>query len=127
MRKVFNCPRNGDIFMQIMWAKVAYKNAIKANRMSDDTYFSNDLHELLLEKAMIGFWKTWNAKVIKPKFSSVIDCESDGHNVANRFEDLFRENCIANVCNNSQAAASDIDEHIATASSTDLRCWMWKL
>jgi hypothetical protein len=68
---------------------------------------------------MIGFWKTRNAKVVKPKFSSVIDGESDGHNVANRFADLFRENCIANVCNNSQATASDIYEYIATASSTD--------
>ena len=36
--------------MQMKRAKLAYKNAIKAHQMADDSYFSNDLHELLLER-----------------------------------------------------------------------------
>ena len=68
--------------MQMKRAKIAYKNAIKAHRMGEESYFSNDLHELLLEKDMVGFWKTWNAKLIEPKYSSVIDGETDGHNIA---------------------------------------------
>ena len=39
-------------------------------------YISNDLHELLMEKDMIGFWKCWNAKVVKCRPSAVIDSET---------------------------------------------------
>jgi len=49
---------NGDILLQIKQAKIAYKQAIKAHRSSADTYISNELHDLLMEKDMINFWKT---------------------------------------------------------------------
>ena len=104
--------------MQMKRAKVVYKNAIKAHRIKDETYFSDDLHELLLEKDMIGFWKTWNAKLVKPKYSSVIDGESDVHRIAYKFADRFRDNCTVNV-NNSHESVTDIHEYIATANSTD--------
>jgi len=119
MWKACSRPRNGDIFMQMKRAKIAYKNAIKAHRMSDDSYFSNDLHELLQEKDMVGFWKTWNAKLVKPKYSSIIDGESNGHNIAHRFADNFKENCASNVFNKSQESVSDVNKYIATANSTD--------
>jgi len=47
--------------------KLAYKNAIKAYQMEEDSYFTNDLHELLLVKDMFNFWKSWNSKMVKPK------------------------------------------------------------
>ena len=119
MWKAFNCPKNGDIFLNMKKAKIAYKNAIKACRVGDDSYFSNDLQELLLEKDMVGFWKTWNAKLVKPKCSSVIDGETDGHKIARRFADHFRDSCTVNVSNKSPESISDVHEYISTANCTD--------
>lgn len=118
MWKASNCPRSGDLFMQMKRAKVAYKNAIKAHRIRDESYFSDDLHELLLQKDMVSFWKTWNAKLVKPKYSSVIDGETEGHKIAYRFADRFRENCTMNA-NKSHESVTDIYEYIATANSND--------
>ena len=63
MWKTCNRPRIGEIFIHMKRVKIAYKNAIKAHRimMGDDSHFSNELHELLSEKDMVSFWKTWNA------------------------------------------------------------------
>jgi hypothetical protein len=81
-----------NAFMQIKIAKVAYKNGIKAHRMRGDSYFSCELHELLSAKDIVGLWETWNAKLVKPKLSSVMDSEFDEHITALRFADRFREN-----------------------------------
>jgi len=47
--KAFNRPRSGEMFMHIQSVKVAYKNEIKAHRMGDYSYFSNELLELLFD------------------------------------------------------------------------------
>jgi len=61
--------------------------------MEDDSYFSNDLHELLLEKDMVEFWKSWNSKMVKAKPPAVIDSESDGHIIAEKFANHFQQSC----------------------------------
>jgi len=50
-------PRSGEIFTQMKTALIAYKKAIKASEVEDNMYISNDLHELLMEKDMMVFWK----------------------------------------------------------------------
>jgi len=57
-------------------AQVAYKNATRVYHMQEDMYFSNDLHEMLMEKDTVSFWETWNSKMVKNKMSAVI-VESD--------------------------------------------------
>jgi len=42
-------PSSGQIFMQMKRAKLAYKNAIRAHQAQEDLYFSNELHELLVD------------------------------------------------------------------------------
>jgi len=91
--KASSCPRSGEVFLQMKSAKSAYKNAIKAQRVEDDSYFSNDLHELLLEKDMVQFWKSWSSKMVKDKPAVVIDKESDGRIIAQKFADHFRKSC----------------------------------
>jgi len=91
MWKAHGRPRSGDIFMQMKKTKIAYKNAIKAHQMQENMYVSNDLHELLLEKDMVGFWKCWNAKMVKHKPSAVIDSETDSHVIAQKFASHFQQ------------------------------------
>ena len=63
------------------------------NSVVEDTYFSNDLNDLLLNKDLTGFWRTWNAKIGGSKPSPVIDEVTDNALIAQKFADLFKENC----------------------------------
>lgn len=90
MWKACGSPRTGDIFLKMKQVKLAYKMAIRAHRQTDDLYFSNELHDLLLEKDMVNFWRTWNAKISKPKLATVIDGETDNEVIAQKFADYFK-------------------------------------
>ena len=98
-------PRQGEIFLQMKSAKMAYKKAIKTNKCEGDSYFSNDLHDLLLSKDTTGFWRTWNAKMCGSKLSSVVDGTTDGSSIAQKFADMFQNNCSAQ---SSDSHSSDL-------------------
>jgi len=80
---------NGDIFLQMKQAKIAYKQAIKSRRSSANTYISNELHDLLMEKDMINFWKSWNAKCPRNVSSKLVDGTTDSQIIATKFANLF--------------------------------------
>jgi len=61
--KVCDRPKQDDVFMQMKRAKLAYKQAIKTNRVDKESYFSDELNDLLLNKDVAGFWRSWNAKM----------------------------------------------------------------
>ena len=88
--KASGSPRAGDVYLKMKQVKLAYKTAIKVHRQTDDLYFSNELHELLMEKDMVNFWRTWNAKISKPKPACVVDGETDIETIAQRFADHFK-------------------------------------
>jgi len=48
--KVCGRPKQGDVFMRMKRAKVVYKQAIKTNRVDEESYFSDELNDLLLSK-----------------------------------------------------------------------------
>jgi len=74
-------------------AKIAYKQAIKACRSSADTYISNELHDLLLKKNIINFWKTWYARFPCNVNSQLVDGTTDSQIIATKFAYLFQQNC----------------------------------
>jgi len=61
--KVCGRPKQGDVFMRMKRAKLAYKQAIKTNRVDEESYFSDELNDFLLSKDVSGFWRSWNAKM----------------------------------------------------------------
>ena len=77
--------------------------------MADNSYFSNDLHELLLEKDMVEFWKSWNSKVTKAKPSIVIDNETDGRIIAEKFATHFQQSCTLHDTAESQSISTADD------------------
>jgi hypothetical protein len=92
--KACGSPRSGDVFIRMKKVKLAYKTAIKAHRQNEDLYFSDELHDLLVEKDMINFWRTWNAKIVKPRPTYVVDGETNDV-IAQKFADHFK--CDAGV------------------------------
>jgi len=117
--KACNRPRTGDTFLQMRAAKTAYKNAIRAYKINDDSYFSNDLHELLMTKDMIGFWKTWNTKVTnRPKCPTVVNGESNSNMIAEKFANFFKKiaddgahNVSSSLCDTSLTEVHDYISH----------------
>jgi len=49
-----------------------YKLAIKHKRQGSQEMFTNDLHEALMAKDNVSFWKTWRAKFGHQKAASVV-------------------------------------------------------
>jgi len=73
--------------------KLAYKQAIKTNRVDEESYFSDELNDLLLSKDVSKFWRSWDAKMGGAKISPVIDGVTDSSLIAQKFADLFQNNC----------------------------------
>jgi len=62
------------------------------NSVNEDSYFSNELNDLLLSKDLTGFWRSWNAKVGGAKTSLVVDGVTDSSVIPKRFANLFQKN-----------------------------------
>jgi len=103
--KISGRPKQGDVFMRIKRAKIAYKQAIKINRVDEESYFSNELNDLLLNKDVPGFGRSWNAKIGGAKTSPVIDGVTESSVIAQKFAVLFRKNCAQAQANDSNASA----------------------
>jgi len=82
-------------------------------------YISNDLHELLMEKDMMVFWKCWNAKVVKWRPSAVIDSETDSHIIAQKFTSYFQKSCETG---SDSVLSAKRDNEIATKIHDYLTC-----
>jgi hypothetical protein len=48
------------------------KKAIKEDRAKETCSFTNDLHDALLQKQNVEFWKTWNSKFEKNIYAATI-------------------------------------------------------
>ena len=116
--KLCGCPKNGDVFMSMKRAKIAYKQAIKMNRVDEESYFSNELNDLLLSKDVPGFWRSWNAKIGGVKTSPVIDGVTDSSLIAQKFADLFQTNCCQAQVDNCNADA--FLQHLRLLKTSDV-------
>ena len=116
-------PRSGEIFMQMKRAKVAYKNAVRAHQRDNDLYISNDLHECLMEKDMVNFWKTWNAKFPHARPPSVIDGTTDESIIAHKFANFFQQANDAgeHISHNADKLAVELQQYIDCAGMSNLK------
>ena len=55
-------PRSGPIHSRYRSDKSAYKLGIKRQRQDDAVHYTNDLHDALLHKQCVAFWKSWKSK-----------------------------------------------------------------
>ena len=68
-------PRSGEIFNKRQLCKMRYRKQIRDSEALVLTSYTNELHEALLNKDCVSFWKSWNSK-----FDSVKKCvEVEGH------------------------------------------------
>lgn len=117
-------PRQGDIFLEMHRHKIAYKRAVRTYKAEGDKCMSNELHELLLDKDITGFWHSWNAKMGRQKVSAVIEGSVDDAVIANLFAAKFSSHCKAREEPNlhTLSGISHADDDIALEIQTVDNC-----
>jgi exonuclease III len=87
-------PRSGPVYDRRNKARREYRVGIRKNQMDSTEVYSNDLHEALLKKDGIAFWKCWKSK-FKVNSSKIqqIDGIIDPQQVAVNFAKHFAESC----------------------------------
>jgi exonuclease III len=87
-------PRFGSVFIKRNKDRNAYRLAIRKNETESTQYYTNELHEALLNKRGNVFWKCFNSKFgNKPRDCQQVDGIVDPHQVADNFSNHFQKSC----------------------------------
>jgi len=87
-------PRTGPIADRRNADKRKYKSMLRKERRSETQSYTNDLHDALISKSGVSFWKCWKAKFEKKnKASKLIDGLADDTEIAEAFAKHFRTTC----------------------------------
>ena len=83
-------PRNGPIFNRYRADKAAYRHGIRSRQRENTEIYTNDLHESLLRKDGVSFWKCWKSKFDNRSHSlSHINVITDPTTIAEHFATHF--------------------------------------
>ena len=74
--------------------------------------FTNELHECLLEKDMVSFWKSWRCKFGGNKPVKVIDELTNPSDITERFADVFEVACRPNNPSKNAAFQDDFENRL---------------
>ena len=82
-------PKDGPVAQTMRKAKQEYKLHLKRMRVSEQSCFTNDLHDALSDKDFNSFWKMWNSKLNNRFGSKVINGANDHGCIADTFADIY--------------------------------------
>jgi len=89
-------PRSGPIADKRNADKRNYKKMLYTERRAETQCYTNDLHDALISKSGVNFWKCWRSKFEKAnKTSRLIDGLADDTQIAERFAEFFRTTCTS--------------------------------
>jgi len=85
-------PRSkGPIFTNRQSSRLLYRKCLREHQKIDTQTYSNDLHEALLAKNNIAFWKIWRSKCNKSARYGQVDGCVDADAMADKFVSHFRK------------------------------------
>jgi len=77
--------------------KAAYKLCIRNSQQEEKCNVTNSLHDALINKNNVTFWKVWNSKFGNKKYVSfVINGVNDDKEIACNFAEYFAKTCNVN-------------------------------
>jgi len=82
-------PKCGPVYEAKRISHANYKLVVNRKRDASQNAFTNDLHESLLQKGTVSFWKSWRYKFGNNKPAGVVEGLRNSNHIANKF---------ANVC-----------------------------
>ena len=89
-------PRTGPIADKRHADKHKYKRMLIKERRAETQCYTNDLHDALISKSGVSFWKCWKAKFEKQnKASRLIDGLTDDTQIAEAFAKYFQTTCTS--------------------------------
>ena len=90
-------PQSGPVHTAKKNDKMAYKIAIKKAKKSAENSVTEQLHESLLIKTPISFWKTWKTKVCKQSNTKIrLENNYTNTEAAEKFAEFFKGTCTPN-------------------------------
>ena len=100
-------PRFGPIYDRRNKARREYRLGIRKYQLSPTEFYSNDLHEALINKQGNAFWKCWNSKFSSnPNKVQLIDGASDSQEIADKFAVHFTEACSGHNDDSAKSLAA---------------------
>ena len=90
--------RNGPIFNRYRADKAVCRHGIRSRQQENIEIYTNDLHECLLRKDGVSFWKCWKSKFDNRSRSlSHINGITDPTTIAEHFATHFSKACTSNT------------------------------
>jgi len=94
-------PRSGPIFTKRQSSRLLYRKRLRDEQKAEIYSYSNDLHEALLKKDTVNFWRCWRSKFdtgTSNRCTEVSGCV-DNTIIVNRFAEHFSSSycCNSNV------------------------------
>ena len=87
--KLAGKPKHGQIFIDRTRARMQYRNKLRDCQRSEELRYSNELHDALMAKNGVVFWKCWRSKFDKNiKINGVDGLFCDQH-IADKFQQHF--------------------------------------
>jgi len=102
--KLAGKPLSGPIFTRRQSSRLLYRKRLRDEQKAETYSYSNNLHEALIKKDTVNFWKCWRAKFdTSNKCSEVSGCV-DSATMVEKFADLF----YSSLCCNSHSQADNL-------------------
>jgi hypothetical protein len=96
-------PRSGPVFTKYRKDKSAYRYGLRSRQRDETSFYTNDLHEALLNKHCNTFWQCWKSKFERNKQTvSHVDGTAVPDIITDHFADYFSK-----ACSNLTAAGAD--------------------
>ena len=122
-------PKSGPIYVSKNADKLKYKNAIKKSKASMESCISNELHESLVYKEPVQFWKTWKSKVCaQSKNKTLLEGIDNDVAATEAFRNYFSEVCTPNDQNFNVCKQKEFNdafrEYKNKYAYNSMNCWM---
>ena len=89
-------PKHGPIFTRRQSSRAAYRRRLRQNEKNSLQSYTNDLHDALLTKDGISFWKCWSSKFNNQNACKEVDGSVDSNMILSKFVDYFSSCYTAN-------------------------------
>lgn len=118
--KMAGQPRSGPIFDKRQSARRQYRKCLREHEMHSTTLYTNNLHEALLKKNGVAFWKCWRSNFEPVNRCVQVDGCMDSDLIVNKFAEHFSNAYQPNNRQRAQALHSQYVEQRETYSGFPL-------
>lgn len=94
--KLAGKPRHGQIFIERTRARMQYRSKLRQCQRSEEQCYSNDLHDALMAKNGVVFWKCWRSKFDRDIKINGVDGLFCDLKIADKFQQHFSSVSEAN-------------------------------